>query len=301
VNGGTNVHIRRKINSLGALGISLAVLAPLTTAGVLAVGAASAPSAFAGITPGPIYCTDFAGTVNFKQTAAPALTNGLTAEGYFETSNTKSKTTVTSTKLGACYDGTDSTHGSSAGSSNSQTLTISSSPCKITSSTMHVCGAAVDITGETGKYWYGSGTQYATSGTSSLLSSLPTVTFTISGVTLTFHSKYAKPLISSNEAGFEVYGYVTSTSTGYDYKSSTTCTSESSSKCAVIVAMLGADTGTHYHSGNNFLQDVSHITTLASWPPTGQDAVVKIDTAILDNATNPNGGTSGSYHSFAQL
>ena len=77
-----------------------------------------------------VYCTGGKGVVNFKQMTAPALANGLTQLGYYETTSAKAQTTVSGVTGGQCHAGT-STAGASLGAGTVAPLpAIKTNPCR---------------------------------------------------------------------------------------------------------------------------------------------------------------------------
>jgi len=126
--------------------------------------------------------------------------------------------------------------------------------------------------GQTGNYWYGSGTAFASGGTSSILNSLPVLVFHIHDGSATgpihvvsFKGEQAAS-VTTPEAGFEIYGYsldcgvsgtvnlttgaCTTTGSGsayYNDGSSATCTATSALTLCPSreVALIQTDTGTH--------------------------------------------------------
>jgi hypothetical protein len=108
--------------SIGFAAVALSMATLIGAGGVAAQPAAAAASL--------VYCTGGKGVVNFKQTAAPALANGLTQLGYYEATSAKSQTTVTGLTGGVCHAGT-STSGASLGNGTVAALpAIKSSPCR---------------------------------------------------------------------------------------------------------------------------------------------------------------------------
>jgi hypothetical protein len=365
-----------------------AVVLPLGT--LIGVGGVAVP---AGAVANLVYCTGGSGVVNFKQSAAPALANGLTQLGYYETTSTKAQTTVTGVTGGACHAGT-ATSGASLGNGTVAPLpAIKSNPCRAlaagvapivectqpvtgkfnishTSHTATVSSAfsasawnqvktqlnlAITGTGipantkytattgtgavgstvtlsnfptatvsgdtltlttavplckaasagicpanETGNYWYGSGWAFANGAVATLLTQIPTVTFTVASHTLVFHTRSVATVISgSGEAGFQLVGYTVDTTNGHYSDGSSTCTTACPSK---LVTLLNTDTGTHYtgNTAGKFLVDISQIISYTSQPPgSAASRAVKILTANFDNGTQLS-STSTLVHGYFQ-
>src|SRR5262245_9797643 len=114
------MHLRKLF-----VGFAAVVLPVGTLIGVSSVAVQPAAAA-----PSLVYCTGGKGVVNFKQTAAPALANGLTQLGYYETTSAKAQTTVTGVTGGQCHAGT-STAGASLGAGTVAPLpAIKTNPCR---------------------------------------------------------------------------------------------------------------------------------------------------------------------------
>ena len=114
------MRLRKWFVGFAAVALSLATL-------IGAGGVAMQPAAAAA---NRVFCTGGKGVVNFKQTAAPALANGLTQLGYYEATSAKSQTTVTGVTGGQCHAGT-STSGASLGAGTVAPLpAIKSNPCR---------------------------------------------------------------------------------------------------------------------------------------------------------------------------
>jgi hypothetical protein len=296
--GGTTVATHRKIMISVA-----AVVMPLTT--VVAVGAVAVPPAFAA--PARVFCTQLSGTVHFKQSAAPVLANGLTQQGYFESTSAKSQTTTSGLAAGKCYTGTSTAGTPRSSNSISPLAAIKTNPCRVlvaATPPIKECNRAVPLPStDSGKYWYGSGWAFQNAGTQSLLMSVPRVTFTTGGVTLVFHARYDNSVLTSSaETGFLIGGYVTSTNAAYNDGAST-CTATTVPACpAKMVALLGTDTGTHI-TGNttaSFLKDIAAIIPYTTQPPgSAASRAVKILTALLDNGIQSS-STATLTHSYFQ-
>lgn len=176
--------------------------------------------------------------------------------------------------------------GSTVTLSNAATATVSADTLTLTTAVPLCKAASATCPGnETGDYWYGAGWSFANVGVSSIVTSIPTVTFTVSSHTLVFHTKSAATVAGGGEAGFELVGYVVDTTNGHYSDGAATCTTACPSK---LVALINTDTGTHFtgNTGNKFLLDVSQITSYTTQPPgTAASRAVKILTANLDNGT----------------
>jgi len=121
------VHIRRKLNSLGAFGIALAIAVPVGTV-ALTLGTQLPASA----TVHKVFCTaaTTAPTVTFNNVGAP---QGLIEQGYFQNTNAGTTTTTHIASAGSCHTGTTDTGAPALGTSTVVGLnpgTITSTPCQ---------------------------------------------------------------------------------------------------------------------------------------------------------------------------
>jgi hypothetical protein len=294
-------------------------MAPIATVGVLAATASPASAATRA------FCTGMTGTVNFKQTAAPATLSGLTQLGYFETAATQSNTTVGTPTNSHCYPGTAT--GATHLATGTLTLpTIKTYPCHANTNTNNAahtteCKLGATVVplppGDTGKYWYGSGWAFDHVGVSALVASVPTITFHIAGHVLVFHTKAGEAVLtvhtpsSLDESGFGLWGYTVDTTNGtYNDGSAGTCTSETTCPSKVL-ALLNTDTGVHLQPGytnvtGKFLEDISQILSYTTQPPGNANTrsvgiyTSALDSALQANSTCGTGNMSTCLHGFYQ-
>lgn len=259
----------------------------------------------AGVAP-IVECTQpVSGKFNISNTSHTATVSAAFTSTQWGEVKTQLNLAITGTGIpaGTKYTATSGTGavGSTVMLSNAATATVSGDTLTLTTAVPLCKAASAGICpgNETGKFWYGSGWQFANVGVASLQASVPSVTFTVASHTLVFHTKSAAQVTGGGEAGFQLTGYTVDTTNGHYSDGAATCTTACPSK---IVTLLNTDTGTHFtgNTGNKFLLDIVEITGYTSQPPgSSSTRAVKILTVNFDNGIQPS-STSTLVHSYFQ-